>query len=91
MKNADIAQSVERILGKDEVTSSNLVISSMQKGRPNGASFLHCVVENGFDCIGVPDAPRGTSGATSPTGLMLRGRVDMAEGFSDVQCSSLRL
>ena len=26
---ADIAQSVERILGKDEVTSSNLVISSI--------------------------------------------------------------
>ncbi len=28
---ADIAQSVERILGKDEVTSSNLVISSRNK------------------------------------------------------------
>ena len=28
-RNADVAQSVERILGKDEVTSSNLVISSM--------------------------------------------------------------
>ena len=27
-KPADVAQSVERILGKDEVTSSNLVISS---------------------------------------------------------------
>ena len=27
---ADVAQSVERILGKDEVTSSNLVISSMK-------------------------------------------------------------
>ena len=27
-KRADVAQSVERILGKDEVTSSNLVISS---------------------------------------------------------------
>ena len=26
-KRADVAQSVERILGKDEVTSSNLVIS----------------------------------------------------------------
>ncbi len=30
-KYADIAQSVERILGKDEVTSSNLVISSNSK------------------------------------------------------------
>ena len=28
-RNADVAQSVERILGKDEVTSSNLVISSI--------------------------------------------------------------
>ena len=28
-ENADIAQSVERILGKDKVTSSILVISSM--------------------------------------------------------------
>ena len=27
--DADVAQSVERILGKDEVTSSNLVISSI--------------------------------------------------------------
>ena len=27
-EDADVAQSVERILGKDEVTSSNLVISS---------------------------------------------------------------
>ena len=27
-RNADVAQSVERILGKDEVTSSNLVSSS---------------------------------------------------------------
>ena len=31
-KIADVAQSVEHILGKDEVTSSNLVISSI-KGR----------------------------------------------------------
>ena len=28
-ENADVAQQVERILGKDEVTSSNLVISSI--------------------------------------------------------------
>ena len=28
-EDADVAQSVERILGKDEVTSSNLVISSI--------------------------------------------------------------
>ena len=30
-RNADIAQSVERILGKDKVTSSILVISSIYK------------------------------------------------------------
>ena len=29
-KHADIAQQVERILGKDEVTSSNLVSSSIK-------------------------------------------------------------
>ena len=29
-RHADVAQSVERILGKDEVTSSNLVISSIE-------------------------------------------------------------
>ena len=31
-KIADMAQSVERVLGKDEVTSSNLVISSKKNG-----------------------------------------------------------
>ena len=30
-EHADVAQSVERILGKDEVTSSNLVSSSTKK------------------------------------------------------------
>ena len=42
--NAAIAQSVERILGKDEVASSNLASSSMKKPRtPTGfglSSFL---------------------------------------------------
>ena len=33
---AAIAQSVERILGKDEVTSSNLVSSSMKPCNRNG-------------------------------------------------------
>ena len=32
--HADVAQQVERILGKDEVTSSNLVISSSKTTRP---------------------------------------------------------
>ena len=31
MGNADVAQQVERILGKDEVTGSNPVISSMNR------------------------------------------------------------
>ena len=34
IKYADLAQLVEHILGKDEVTSSNLVISS--KTKPHG-------------------------------------------------------
>ena len=33
VKNAAIAQSVERILGKDEVASSNLASSSISKAR----------------------------------------------------------
>ena len=33
VKNAAIAQSVERILGKDEVASSNLASSSIRKAR----------------------------------------------------------
>ena len=40
---ADIAQPVERILGKDEVTSSNLVISSRANtsvGSPAGGVFF---------------------------------------------------
>ena len=46
--NAAIAQSVERILGKDEVASSNLASSSMKKPRtPTGfrlSSFLRYMV-----------------------------------------------
>ena len=36
LQHADVAQSVERILGKDEVTSSNLVISSTKACRDAG-------------------------------------------------------
>ena len=36
-----MAQQVEHVLGKDEVTSSNLVSSSKEK-RTNYASFLFC-------------------------------------------------
>ena len=45
--HAAIAQQVERILGKDEVASSNLASSSTKKpGIPTDSglsSFLHCV------------------------------------------------
>ena len=37
---ADIAQSVERILGKDEVASSNLAISSKEAVVPLGRLLL---------------------------------------------------
>ena len=36
---ADMAQEVEHVLGKDEVTSSNLVISSTKKGFPVESFF----------------------------------------------------
>ena len=39
-KSAAIAQSVERILGKDEVASSNLASSSKTKAHPKGWAFL---------------------------------------------------
>ena len=39
-KRADVAQSVERILGKDEVTSSNLVISSKENRFEKSGSFF---------------------------------------------------
>ena len=46
-RNAAIAQPVERILGKDEVASSNLASSSIKKPRaPTGfrlSSFLYSV------------------------------------------------
>ena len=48
VKNAAIAQPVERILGKDEVASSNLASSSKKKPRtPTGfrlSSFLYHMV-----------------------------------------------
>ena len=40
LQHADVAQSVERILGKDEVTSSNLVISSSKACR-NAGFFVY--------------------------------------------------
>ena len=43
---ADIAQSVECILGKDEVTSSNLVISSMKTLDRSIRRFSYLYAEN---------------------------------------------
>jgi hypothetical protein len=44
-QRADVAQSVEHILGKDEVTSSNLVISSNVKpSRHKGMRVFICYV-----------------------------------------------
>ena len=40
-KRADVAQSVERILGKDEVTGSNPVISSIKQSEKTAFSFVY--------------------------------------------------
>ncbi len=44
MKRADIAQSVECILGKDEVTGSNPVISSKQKSVHYCGRIFVCII-----------------------------------------------
>ena len=42
---ADMAQEVEHVLGKDEVTSSNLVISSKKNRRTRGGfTFLKSLI-----------------------------------------------
>ena len=43
-KIADMAQSVERVLGKDEVTSSNLVISSKKTDRQSRLSVFFVLI-----------------------------------------------
>ena len=43
--HAGVAQQAERVLGKDEVTSSNLVISSIEKDFPFGKSFSIMLVK----------------------------------------------
>ena len=40
MKRADIAQSVEHLIGNEEVISSNLIISSISKSVPIGADLV---------------------------------------------------
>ena len=45
-KYAAIAQSVERILGKDEVASSNLASSSKTKAHPFGWAFVFVLFLN---------------------------------------------
>ena len=44
MRNADVAQQVERILGKDEVTGSNPVISSIEKRLIHKGLSVFCYV-----------------------------------------------
>ena len=55
--HADIAQSVERILGKDEVTGSNPVISSILKGRifvlTENTAFFFLFSDSFYSIIGV--------------------------------------
>ena len=43
VENAAIAQPVERILGKDEVASSNLASSSKKEPRPSGLGSFFAV------------------------------------------------
>ena len=51
-KNAAIAQSVERILGKDEVASSNLASSSTKPVIPTGmAVFLYYGLTGNLKCV----------------------------------------
>ena len=40
MKRADIAQSVEHLIGNEEVISSNLIISSISKSVSNEADLV---------------------------------------------------
>ena len=42
-RHAAIAQQVERILGKDEVASSNLASSSIKRPKPFGFGLFICV------------------------------------------------
>ena len=57
--SADVAQSVEHILGKDEVTSSNLVISStsnpLKRNALRGFCYAHFAMkQNGLPSFGLP-------------------------------------
>ena len=45
LKFADVAQQVEHVLGKDEVTGSSPVISSTGSSRPAGAAHIARVAQ----------------------------------------------
>ena len=51
VKNAAIAQSVERILGKDEVASSNLASSSISKARTTRSWLFSYMQAEKYDCV----------------------------------------
>ena len=59
VKHADVAQSVERILGKDEVTSSNLVSSSRKSPKScDFGGFSYLFGQNGVgQNVGQPPDP----------------------------------
>ena len=46
-----MAQEVERILGKDEVTSSTLVSSSKKKDTMKIVSFFLCLCPQGYNIV----------------------------------------
>ena len=59
-QHAAIAQPVERILGKDEVASSNLASSSKRTSIPSGVGVLFCLKDRTGDLI--PCAKRRFNG-----------------------------
>ena len=77
VRNAAIAQPVERILGKDEVASSNLASSSKKSVIPYGmADFLSLLVV-------LIDAPVQIWGATRPPPVAEKGRGASGSGRRD--------
>ena len=58
VKHADVAQSVERILGKDEVTGSNPVISSRNQSEMAGFFVvLEWVLQERLLCVAFVRSP----------------------------------
>ena len=64
MRYAAIAQPVERILGKDEVASSNLASSSKKKVRPKGWTFFLAI--DRFERLNAARTSAAGDGLTEP-------------------------